>query len=312
MNSGALIRRAATALFVFVNAARADLSPSTLTLTSLPPGQSQWPSDALRQREFQPELASLIFVFSCITNIVNSQYRAAVRDCSSAIVLDPDNASPYKFRGEAYFLQGAYISALADFDRSAAMDPTDAAAFAARAETYSALHDFHHALTNFDLAIRFSPEEPRYWSGRCWLRAVWNRNLKTALSDCTTAHRLSPQFAPAMDGRAFVYFRMSAYKRAIRDYDVAIKLQNTYARAYFGRGLAKLHLRYTASGRADIVKARAIDRDVDTLFASMGVTGEGLSMPRRTRIRARRHSPPAPGPSGAEQVPNKLFDSKSF
>lgn len=309
MTVGARFRSVAIGLLTCIGAAHADsFAPPPLMPISSPPGQSKWPVTVFRQRELQPELANLIFVFSCLADVVNSRYQLAVRDCSGAIALSPDTPGPYKFRGEAYFFLGAYTSALTDFNRSVALDSTDAAVFAGRAETFHAMNDFHRALRDFDAAIRLSPGEPRYWNGRCWLRAVWNRNLAKALSDCTIAHRLAPDFAPAMDSRGFVHLRLGAYESAIMDYDVAIKLEDRYARAYFGRGLAKLHLNRNAGGRADIIKARVIDPHIDALFASAGVTGKGLSMPQKTHHKKgwRIHMPSKSAPllSGAQEAQN--------
>jgi tetratricopeptide (TPR) repeat protein len=125
------------------------------------------------------------------------------------------------------------------------------------------------------------------------------------------AHKLSPDFAPAMDSRGFVYLRLGAYERAIRDYDDAIRLQAGYASAYFGRGLARLHLARVAEGRADIVKARALDPRIETLFASAGVTGKGLPMPPMNSHKGKRKAlppKPEPLPSGTQQVQNRTKD----
>lgn len=255
------------------------------TPASLPPGESGRTIEEFHARETRPEDTGLLFLLRCMADTAARKNAQAVRDCSAAIAYDPDNAGPYKFRGAAYLFQGRYAQALDDFDRALALDPRDPDSFAGRGETFRMLREFPKAIAAFGEAIALAPKNPHYWNARCWMRVEAKMQLPRALTDCSTALRLDPGFAPALDSRGFVYLRMGKYAHAIRDYDRAIGLRPDYPTALFGRGIAKLRLGRIAAGRVDIARARAIDPDVDGFFAAMGVTGKGLAMPPKGKSR---------------------------
>jgi tetratricopeptide (TPR) repeat protein len=284
---------AGLALAATVTAAQAD---ATFTPASLPPGEAKRSTETFRQREFQPGIATTIYLLSCLTELAGGNYAQAQRDCSQAILLRPDNPGGYKLRGEASLFQGQYTVALEDLDRAIALDPSDDESFAARGQTYRLTHAVRRAIADFDTAISLAPGKAQYWNGRCWIRAEANIELAKALEDCNQARALSPKFTAALDSRGLVFLRLKRYARAIRAYDEAIALQPAYPSALFGRGLAKLHLRRVASGQADIRNARRLDADVDAFYARMGITGRGLAMPPLRASKAPRPLPtPKPG-----------------
>jgi tetratricopeptide (TPR) repeat protein len=49
------------------------------------------------------------------------------------------------------------------------------------------------------------------------------------------------------------------YRHAIHDYDQAIKLDPSYAEAFYNRGVAKLKIGEMRDGNADMAAARAIN-----------------------------------------------------
>jgi tetratricopeptide (TPR) repeat protein len=280
----------ALALFTAAGPAKAD---PLFMRTSLPPGEAQRSMDEFRARESDPDAARMLRVFGCLTAVGGQRYEAAQRDCSDAILLDPGNPGPYKLRGEASLFQGHFAAALADFDKAVALDATDPENFAARGEAFRLMGRFRPAIGDFDRAIALSPRDPRFWNSRCWVRAEANRELAKALADCNRAHGLSHRFSAALDSRGVVYLRLHRYVQAIKDYDGAINLRSDFPSALFGRGLAKLHLRQTAGGRGDIRKARTLDPGIDSFFARMGITGQGLAMPalKRRQVRPERQAP---------------------
>lgn len=262
---------------------------------SLPPHELQRSTEAFRARHISPEMAGVIFLFTCLTDVVEARYDRAQNDCSEAILLSPDNPGAYMLRGEASLFQKRYEAALSDFDRAIALDPADAATYAGRAEAFRLTGRYGRALSDFTSAIALSPGDAHYWNGRCWLRAEANRELKQALSDCDKAHALSARFAPALDSRGLVRLRLRQFALAIRDYSEAIGLNANYPTAFFGRGLARLHLGQKKDGRSDVLVARRLNPDIDQVFARMGLGGRGLALPPLKPRKGDRR-PKTPGP----------------
>jgi serine/threonine-protein kinase len=63
------------------------------------------------------------------------------------------------------------------------------------------------------------------------------------------------------NNRGFLYFKKGDTRRAIADFDEAIRLDPKSALAFCNRGNAKLKIKET-SGNADIAKARQLDASI--------------------------------------------------
>src|SRR5438876_8303412 len=74
-------------------------------------------------------------------------------------------------------------------------------------------------IENYDQAIYLKPDYADAFNGRCWTRAIANKMLEVALSDCDESLRLRPDDAYTLHSRGFVYFRMGRYDKAIADFD---------------------------------------------------------------------------------------------
>ena len=58
--------------------------------------------------------------------------------------------------------------------------------------------------------------------------------------------------------RAYAYFKLGQYQRAIQDYDAALRADARLASSLYGRGVAKLKIG-DRKGEADISAAKAIN-----------------------------------------------------
>jgi membrane associated rhomboid family serine protease len=128
------------------------------------------------------------------------------------------------------------------------------------------------AIADYSEAIQLDRENAAYLNERCWARAIADRDLRLAVTDCTEALRIAPNDANIMDSRAFAYLRLNQLDDAVADYDEALKLNPKQAGSLYGRGLAKLKKGDAAGGEADIAAAKAIHADIAEQFARYGVT----------------------------------------
>jgi tetratricopeptide (TPR) repeat protein len=259
-----------------------------------------------RQNKPDPGVAYLL---RCLWSYSIADYRSAVRECSWAIHVGPDNANGFKLRGMAHLAQGESASALADFDQAERIDPKDPEVFAARATLLRNQGRIDDAVGQMTRAIKIAPSEPSWWNARCWTRAIGGRALRLALADCNTALRLNPEFADALESRGFVYLRLERYRESVRDYDRVIEKRPDQATALFGRGVARLRLT-DRGGRADLARARALSPAIDDVFARYGIAAPGPRNPRRNLPRATPARPAQPEPH-VPMPPNDAPPSRS-
>jgi len=198
---------------------------------------------------------------------------AASRDLNQAIRLQPRDARAYMERGKLYAAAGQFESALADFDEALHLNPDYTGALSAKAAIYEYQHNYDAAITTMTQLVKAQPQNAEYYNGRCWERALANRELKLAESDCNTALKLVPDPRAAAvihDSRGFVYFRQGRFADAIADYNAALKVQRA-AEILFRRGLAKSAAKDAAGGKADINQALTLDSHAGDEMASVGI-----------------------------------------
>ena len=293
--AGFLIAVAAVA-FLWSSPGLGRPSPSDLRAST-----AQIGARAARERE----AGVTLFTLQCLDSLTKAKAADAVRQCSLALALDPNNVTALNLRGSANILDGHSDKAIIDYSRAIALAPDSPDAFRFRGHVYAALHRDALALTDYDRAVALSPGEPlavevrghfyqtrghygsaiadfsrvialspqlaRAWNSRCWTRVIAGIDLAAALADCDESVRLDPLSANAWDSRGFVFVRLAKYAGAIPNFDRALKLKPLLASALFGRGLAKLGLQDPTAAR-DIALAQQYEPGIEARFASYGIT----------------------------------------
>ena len=85
-------------------------------------------------------------------------YTAAVRDCTQAIQLNPENAAAYGNRGVARAALGNAEDAIEDFDAAIRLDPEEAEYFHERGLAKEALGQKEAAKADFEKAKELDPD----------------------------------------------------------------------------------------------------------------------------------------------------------
>jgi tetratricopeptide (TPR) repeat protein len=207
----------------------------------------------------------------CLSELALQQPRSALTYCDKAVQLDPTNAGGYKLRGEAYYMLGEFKTAKREFDASIALDPDDPQAFAGRGDTLRNLLAFRSAVGDYTKALTLSPQDERLWHARCWVRALWGRELLTALADCDHSIGLNDEFSLAFNSRGLVYLRLNMPAQAVRDYDRAIDLQPNFPMALFARAVVERQLGRKTEARRDNALALQLDPNVGKKYAAFGL-----------------------------------------
>ena len=173
--------------------------------------------------------------------------------------------------------------ALSHFDRIdrysklIADNQNDANSLFLRAIDYSLVQDLESSLVDLDRAVALddawylyfvrslvrskmydSKEYENKESGGLELnvsKAVTGLDYNLVKADLDKVVELVPDFAFAYFNRANIFSKMSDYKSAIVDYTTAIDIDNTFAEAYYNRGLARIYTGNVDEGVADLSRA---------------------------------------------------------
>ena len=207
--------------------------------------------------------------------VEHDQPKLAMADFDRAVTLKPRSVPIRLARADLHLKNKELAAARADFEAALSQDSTLRLQIA---NDYSGEGDFEDAVALFGALLASKPNaENRLWAleGRCWSRALWNRDLDNALADCDQA--LAPPYSswpPALDGRAMVRFRMRQYDRALQDYDRVIKVGYRTAWAYYGRGLTLIALGRITEGQADLTAASDLDSKLAVTAKGYGLTSD--------------------------------------
>lgn len=126
-------------------------------------------------------------------------------------------------------------------------------------------------LSTLDLMIRTNPDNPEILNEACWVRATKGEQLDAAIADCNAALQINPDFADALDSRAFAHFRRGEFAQAISDANSVLAQNAKSASSLYVRGLAKLKSGDAAGGNADVAAAKAMDAKIADTYSSYGV-----------------------------------------
>ena len=231
--------------------------------------------------------------------IARGDLTGALADLDRAVAMTPDSPDYLYSRAALRRDAGQSKEALDDLDKAVKARPDDPHILMARAELrkdlddktgaradlgaadkvasklsdqrldlaglHGELEETPQAIADYDLWLAAHPDDNRRseaYNGRCWTRAVANRELPLALQDCNKALGMLPKAAAFLDSRALVRFRMGDYADAIVDYDAAIASDPKSALSRYGRGVAELKLGQKDKGEADLKAASALDAGV--------------------------------------------------
>jgi tetratricopeptide (TPR) repeat protein/predicted aspartyl protease len=156
-------------------------------------------------------------------------------------------------------------------------DPEDAAALQADLDTidrsapkpseyrfelatlYARAHLLPQAIAQYDLWIAAHGEDAKIsvaHNARCEEKVLLDQDLDNALLDCNAAVRSNPKSAAFLGNRGLARLRRGEYKKAIDDFDDALKIQAKLPWIVYARGIAKIRLGKSAEGQADIDAAK--------------------------------------------------------
>ena len=197
--------------------------------------------------------------------LANGQPLLAAADLDHAATLMPDNADVRLTRARLRLMSRDPAGAAEDAAVADARLPPGSDRRLQLAGLFDNLDNPESAIANLDAWLRMHGEDVNRataFNGRCWARALLNRELDRALSDCNTALRLRPGSAAFLDSRALVQLRLGKLDRALADYDAAIAMAPRNAWTLYLRGIALARAGKADAAAADRKAALAINPGV--------------------------------------------------
>lgn len=192
--------------------------------------------------------------------------KAGAADLDRAIELTPADVDARMLRAGRRLHDEDRAGALADVRAvDAVLAPQSDRRFGV-AGMLTELGDYDRAVVNFDQWFKSHPEDSNRasaFNGRCWARALGNRELDRALDDCNNALRLRRGDASTLDSRALVRLRAGAWKQAIADYDAALKVDPDNAWSRYARGVAWARSGDASRGAEDRAAAIKLDKKIE-------------------------------------------------
>jgi tetratricopeptide (TPR) repeat protein len=186
----------------------------------------------------------------------------AEQDLDTVLQLKPDSRDALVDRGQLRLQRGDKSGGLLDLDSLTKLAPNDATRLFQIASVLQMEEVFDEAIERFNLWIAAYPKDARLPSAlnqRCWSRAMLNRELDLAMTDCNMALKKSSQNPQYLDSRGVLFLRLGQYDKSIADYDASLKKRPHNEWSLYGRGLSKLAKGLRLEGTRDIEAALAVN-----------------------------------------------------
>ena len=194
----------------------------------------------------------------------------AIADFTQALAAQPTDANALFARGTLLLERGEMDGAIDDFGRVVGLDARAAPAFAGRGAAYARKGDADRAIADLTRAITIDAGIAAAYFQRGLLHQAAGRS-EPALADLTAYVRLAPADVNGFERRGDIYFTTGDFDWALSDFAQAVRLDAGNAPALYGRGMAKRAQAAFAAGDADILAARRLRPDVETVMAARGV-----------------------------------------
>jgi tetratricopeptide (TPR) repeat protein/predicted aspartyl protease len=195
----------------------------------------------------------------------NSDHEAALADLDHAVALSPGDADARLTRASLRLRNDDKTAAIEDIKAADAVLAPTSDKRLALASLYDGAGMPEASIPNFDLWLKSHPEDssrPAAFNGRCWARALLNRELDKALSDCNAALKAQPRNGSFLDSRALVRLRRGELPQALADYDAVIQGDPREAWSIYMRGIVQAKMGNAAKAKADRDAALSINPKV--------------------------------------------------
>ena len=168
-------------------------------------------------------------------------YNEAINDYNKAIELNPNNASYYNHRGISFNSLKEYEKAINDYNKAIELNSSYALAYNNRGVSFYNLKKYEKAIISYSRAIKLDPNysSPYYNKGLVYKTF---KKYEKAIKNYNKAIELNPNNSSYYNSRGNALNNSGKYEEAIEDYNKAIALNSNYDYYYYNKAIA--HYRY--------------------------------------------------------------------
>ena len=186
----------------------------------------------------------------------------ALKYCSLAIKINPQNASAYALRGSMYNSKQWFKRACRDLNKAISFGLHDEFVYTDLGFAHMLEHECSEAVNNFSIALAINPEHFSAWSNRGYTFIKMSL-FEKAVPDLKIALSLIPNdpiallnLNDAYYGRGNLYLKADRNLEAVDDFTKATSSRDFIVKAYEGRATAYTNLGRFDEATADIAKAK--------------------------------------------------------
>ncbi|GAO40199.1 hypothetical protein SCH01S_45_00420 [Sphingomonas changbaiensis NBRC 104936] len=191
-------------------------------------------------------------------------------DLDAALKLDPKRFDALAARGDLQAETGDLPAAIASYTAAVKESPSDAGLLTARGILYSKSNQPVLADKDF-AAARAAAKDATALNNMCWRKATAGIGLESALLDCNAALEKVPDSPAYLDSRGLVLLRLGKLDDAISDYDKVLAANAQMPTSLYGRAVAWSRKGDRARALKDHDLAVKIDPKVEQRFDEFGV-----------------------------------------
>lgn len=160
---------------------------------------------------------------------------------------------PLMNRGRIYLINQEYKKALKDLDSSIILNKNNALAYYLRSKVHFKMNNFESALSDLSIDSLTNTKEWYYYNQRGLTLIKLERYLES-ISDFDKAIEMSEEALP-YNNRGFSKFKLGKLKEALRDCEKSLELHSENSWAYYNLGLIKYQMKLKEAACADFAMA---------------------------------------------------------
>lgn len=202
------------------------------------------------------------------------RFEFALDDVNLILQRDSKYARAYAERGAIYALMGRMNEAFADYASAIKFEESStlkADFLRARGDLYLSVDRNAEAADDFLRVIGLGRAGAGDYARRCYA-LVANGNARAGLGSCDRALQMDAKSLLARNAQGIAYLQQGKYPQSIADFTEAIRINQRFPMALFGRGVAKVKSGDTEGGTVDMNEALGIDREIVKKAAKLGIT----------------------------------------
>jgi tetratricopeptide (TPR) repeat protein len=178
------------------------------------------------------------FMFQADLSFRTLQIQNSVRQFEKVLKLDPLNIEANLKLAEIYLYTKGYQKCLHYADEALKLDKNKGKAYFLKGFAFKEIGDTAHALSSFQTVVEVEPQNYDAYIQLGNIQAA--RKNKIALQYYNTALRLSPKSTEALYNRGLAYQNMGELAKAKEDYKLILSIDRNFADAHYNLGYIAL------------------------------------------------------------------------